>query len=80
MILNISSLYFNFILEVLIMSKVFFIVGFVIGFELFLAITAENIILAIPSIVLVLASVAVLLYVYGLDFKAIVNVFRGAKR
>ena len=79
MILNISSLYFNFILEVLIMSKVFFIVGFVIGFELFLAITAENIILAIPSIVLVLASVAVLLYVYGLDFKAIVNVFRGAK-
>lgn len=80
MILNISSLYFNFILEVLIMGKVFFIVGFVIGFELFLAITAENIILAIPSIVLVLASVAVLLYVYGLDFKAIVNVFRGAKR
>ena len=80
MILNISSLYFNFILEVFIMSKVFFIVGFVIGFELFLAITAENIILAIPSIVLVLASVAVLLYVYGLDFKAIVNVFRGAKR
>jgi hypothetical protein len=80
MILNISSLYFNFILEVLIMSKVFFIVGFVIGFELFLAITAENIILAIPSIALVLASVAVLLYVYGLDFKAIVNVFRGAKR
>jgi hypothetical protein len=80
MILNISSLYFNFILEVLIMSKVFFIVGFVIGFELFLAITAENIILAIPSIVLVLASVAVLLYVYGLDFKAIVNVFRGAKQ
>lgn len=62
------------------MSKVFFIVGFVIGFELFLAITVENIILAIPSIVLVLASVAVLLYVYGLDFKAIVNVFRGAKR
>lgn len=62
------------------MSKVFFIVGFVIDFELFLAITAENIILAIPSIVLVLASVAVLLYVYGLDFKAIVNVFRGAKR
>ena len=62
------------------MSKVFFIVGFVIGFELLLAITAENIILAIPSIVLVLASVAVLLYVYGLDFKAIVNVFRGAKR
>ena len=80
MILNISSLYFNFILEVLIMSKVFFIVGFVIGFELFLAITAENIILAIPSIVLVLASVAVLLYVYGLDFKTIVNVFRGVKR
>jgi len=80
MILNISSLYFNFILEVLIMSKVFFIVGFVIGFELFLAITAENIILAIPSIMLVLASVAVLLYVYGLDFKAIVNVFKGAKR
>ena len=62
------------------MSKVFFIVGFVIVFELFLAITAENIILAIPSIVLVLASVAVLLYVYGLDFKEIVNVFRGAKR
>lgn len=62
------------------MSKVFFIVVFVIGFELFLAITAENIILAIPSIVLVLASVAVLLYVYGLDFKAIVNVFKGAKR
>ena len=62
------------------MSKVFFIVGFVIGFELFLAITAKNIILAIPSIVLGLASVAVLLYVYGLDFKAIVNVFRGAKR
>lgn len=62
------------------MSKVFFIVGFVISFELFLAITAENIILAIPSIVLVLASVAVLLYAYGLDFKAIVNVFRGAKR
>ena len=62
------------------MSKVFFIVGFVIGFELFLAITAGNIILAIPSIVLVLTSVAVLLYVYGLDFKAIVNVFRGAKR
>lgn len=62
------------------MSKVFFIIGFVIGFELFLAITAGNIILAIPSIVLVLASVAVLLYVYGLDFKAIVNVFRGAKR
>lgn len=62
------------------MGKVFFIVGFVIGFELFLAITVENIILAIPSIVLVLASVAVLLYVYGLDFKAIVNVFRGAKR
>lgn len=59
------------------MSKVFFIVGFVIGFELFLAITAGNIILAIPSIVLVLASVAVLLYIYGLDFKAIVNVFRG---
>lgn len=62
------------------MSKVFFILGFVIGFELFLAITAGNIILAIPSIVLVLASVAVLLYIYGLDFKAIVNVFRGAKR
>lgn len=62
------------------MSKVFFILGFVIGFELFLAITAGNIILAIPSIVLVLASVAVLLYVYGLDFKAIVNVFRGAKQ
>ena len=62
------------------MSKVFFILGFVIGFELFLAITAGNIILAIPSIVLVLASVAVLLYVYGLDFKAIVNVFREAKR
>jgi hypothetical protein len=62
------------------MSKVFFIVGFVIGFELFLAITAGNIILAIPSIVLVLASVAVLFYIYGLDFKAIVNVFRGAKR
>lgn len=80
MILNISSLYFNFILEVLIMSKVFFIVGFVIGFELFLAITAENIILAIPSIVLVLASVAVLLYVYGLDFRSIINIFRGAKR
>lgn len=80
MILNISSLYFNFILEVLIMSKVFFILGFVIGFELLLAITAENIILAIPSIVLVLASVAVLLYVYGLDFRAILNIFRGAKR
>ena len=62
------------------MSKVCCIVGFVIGFELFLAITAGNIILAIPSIVLVLASVAVLLYVYGLDFKAIVNVFRGVKR
>lgn len=62
------------------MGKVFFIVGFVIGFELFLAITAGNIILAIPSIVLVLASVAVLLYIYGLDFRAIVNVFRGAKR
>lgn len=61
------------------MSKVFFIVGFVIGFELFLAITAENIILAIPSIVLVLASVAVLLYVYGLDFKAIVNVLEGLR-
>ena len=80
MILNISSLYFNFILEVLIMSKVFFIVGFVIGFELFLAITAGNIILAIPSIVLVLASAAVLLYIYGLDFRAILNIFRGAKR
>ena len=80
MILNISSLYFNFILEVLIMSKVFFIVGFVIGFELFLAITAENIILAIPSIVLVLASVAILLYIYGTDFRAILNIFRGAKR
>ncbi len=51
------------------MSKVFFIVGFVIGFELFLAITAENIILAIPSIVLVLASVAI----FNL-------LFRGAKR
>lgn len=62
------------------MSKVFFIVGFVIGFELFLAITAGNIILAIPSIVLVLASAAVLLYIYGMDFKAIVNIFRGAKR
>lgn len=62
------------------MSKVFFIVGFVIGFELFLAITAGNIILAIPSIVLVLASVAVLLYIYGLDFSAILNIFRGAKR
>lgn len=81
MILNISSLYFNFILEVLIMSKVFFIVGFVIGFELFLAITAENIILAIPSIVLALASVAILLYIYGTDFRAIFNLlFRGAKR
>lgn len=80
MILNISSLYFNFILEVLIMSKVFFIVGFVIGFELFLAITAENIILAIPSIVLALASVAILLYIYGTDFRAILNIFRGAKR
>lgn len=62
------------------MSKVFFIVGFVIGFELFLAITAGNIILAIPSIVLVLASVAVLLYIYGLDFRSIINIFRGAKR
>lgn len=62
------------------MSKVFFILGFVIGFELFLAITAGNIILAIPSIVLVLASAAILLYIYGVDFKAIVNVFRGAKR
>jgi hypothetical protein len=62
------------------MGKVFFIVGFVIGFELFLAITAGNIILAIPSIVLVLASVAVLLYIYGLDFRAILNIFRGAKR
>lgn len=62
------------------MGKVFFIVGFVIGFELFLAITAENIILAIPSIVLVLASVAVLLYIYGLDFRSIINIFRGAKR
>lgn len=62
------------------MSKVFFIVGFVIGFELFLAITAGNIILAIPSIVLVLASMAVLLYIYGLDFRAILNIFRGAKR
>lgn len=62
------------------MSKVFFILGFVIGFELFLAITAGNIILAIPSIVLVLASVAILLYIYGVDFKAIVNIFRGAKR
>ena len=63
------------------MGKVFFIVGFVIGFELFLAITAKNIILAIPSIVLVLASVAVLLYVYGLDFKAIYNLlFKGAKQ
>lgn len=61
------------------MSKVFFILGFVIGFELFLAITAGNIILAIPSIVLVLASAAILLYIYGVDFKAIVNVFRGAK-
>lgn len=62
------------------MSKVFFILGFVIGFELFLAITAENIILAIPSIVLVLASVAILLYIYGTDFRAILNIFRGAKR
>lgn len=62
------------------MSKVFFILGFVIGFELFLAITADNIILAIPSIVLALASVAILLYIYGLDFRAILNVFRGAKR
>lgn len=62
------------------MSKVFFILGFVIGFELFLAITAGNIILAIPSIVLVLASAAILLYIYGVDFKAIINVFRGAKR
>lgn len=62
------------------MSKVFFILGFVIGFELFLAIMAENIILAIPSIILALASVAILLYIYGMDFKAIVNVFRGAKR
>lgn len=62
------------------MSKVFFILGFVIGFELFLAITAGNIILAIPSIVLVLVSAAILLYIYGVDFKAIVNVFRGAKR
>ena len=61
------------------MSKVFFILGFVIGFELFLAITAGNIILAIPSIVLVLASAAILLYIYGVDFKAIINVFRGAK-
>lgn len=63
------------------MSKVFFILGFVIGFELFLAITAENIILAIPSIVLALASVAILLYIYGTDFRAIFNLlFRGAKR
>ena len=63
------------------MGKVFFIVGFVIGFELFLAITAGNIILAIPSIVLVLASIAVLLYVYGLDFRGIYNLlFKGAKR
>lgn len=62
------------------MSKVFFIVGFVIGFELFLAITAGNIILAIPSIVLVLISASILLYIYGVDFKAIINVFRGAKR
>jgi hypothetical protein len=62
------------------MGKVFFIVGFVIGFELFLAITAGNIILAIPSIVLMLASVSILLYIYGVDFKAILNIFRGAKR
>lgn len=62
------------------MSKVFFILGFVIGFELFLAITAENIILAIPSIVLALASVAILLYIYGTDFRSILNIFRGAKR
>lgn len=62
------------------MSKVFFIVGFVIGFELFLAITAGNIILAIPSIVLILASMTVLLYIYGLDFRAILNIFKGAKR
>lgn len=62
------------------MSKVFFILGFVIGFELFLAITAGNIILAIPSIALMLASAAVLLYVYGLDFRSIINIFRGAKR
>ena len=62
------------------MSKVFFILGFVIGFELFLAITAENIILAIPSIVLALASVAILLYIYGTDFRSISNIFRGAKR
>lgn len=62
------------------MGKVFFIVGFVIGFELFLAITAGNIILAIPSIILVLASTAILLYIYGLDFRAILNVFKGAKR
>lgn len=62
------------------MSKVFFILGFVIGFELFLAITAGNIILAIPSIVLVLASASILLYIYGVDFKAIINVFKGAKR
>ena len=62
------------------MSKVFFILGFVIGFELFLAITAGNIILAIPSIVLALASIAILLYIYGTDFRAILNIFRGAKR
>ena len=62
------------------MSKVFFILGFVIGFELFLAIMAENIILAIPSIVLALASMAILLYIYGLDFRAMLNVFKGAKR
>lgn len=61
------------------MSKVFFILGFVIGFELFLAITAGNIILAIPSIVLALASMAILLYIYGLDFRAILNIFKGAK-
>ena len=62
------------------MSKVFFILGMVVGFESFIAITSDNIILAIPNIVLALASLVVLFYIYGMDFKAIFKLFRGAKR
>lgn len=62
------------------MSKVFFILGMAVGFESYIAFTTDNFILAIPNAVLALASLAVLFYVYGLDFKAIFKLFRGTKR
>lgn len=62
------------------MSKVFLILGMVVGLESFIAITTDNFILAIPNIVLALASSVMLLYIYGIDFKAIFKLFRGAKR